>query len=222
MNGQFLYRAWTVARGYIEEFRSHAAVREAFSGIPIDTGWFNTGVTCPAVVRWGDGRLGEWTVAFIPPALHRLEITNDGSGEPFALEHPTVPLPGMVIFGMEFQYHIWAVKTERLEPYHEIYHCPLPNVYPDGAVCWGLLKPKKATAKTILDAFDLFIKSTFNNHFANGRSKTHRDDVRVMLRELAGQDRFPAKEALIRQVPVTGVTLDTAIREFFKTGNMPK
>jgi len=39
----------------------------------------------------------------------------------------TTPMPGLVFLGMSNQYFIWAVKTERLDPYQEIYRCPLPN-----------------------------------------------------------------------------------------------
>jgi hypothetical protein len=232
-DGQYLWKSKTKGGGYTEEFRSDAAVREAFSGIPIDTGWFNLQLTCPGVVRWRDGRIGQSVIAFIPPSIHTLEVTNDGSGEPYALAHLSVPLPGMVICGHGHKYWIWAVKTERLDPYQEIFRCPLPNVYQDGAVCWGLLKPEKATANTILNAWELFINSTFNNHFANGRSKKYGDDVRLMLKEVAAanalaaetgsaQVKYPATEDLVRQKPITGATLDGAIRDFFKTGRMPE
>lgn len=218
-DGQFLFRKTNLEGGLVERFISHASVREAFSGIPIDSGWLR-----PEIVRWGNGRLGEWVVAFIPPGRHTLEITNDGTGEPYAIERIATPLPGLVMFGISNQYYIYAVKTEQLDPFQEIKRCPLPNVMQDGSVCWGLLKPPHANPKTIFDAFKLFITSTFNNHAASGKSKKYRDDVRVLLKELASagpEAAYPAKEDLIRQVDVTGVTLEQAVRGFFENGKMP-
>jgi hypothetical protein len=267
-DGQFLFRMANQEGGVTESFKSHASVREAFSGIAIDSGWLR-----PEIVRWGDGRVGEWAVAFIPPGVHELEITREevkrdtgeeGNGETGAgganeiggavpvttgqaggidsslithhssLDRIRVPLPGLVFFGVGTTYFIWAVKTAELDPYLEVYRCPLPNVEANALICWGPLKPPRATARTIFDAVELFIKSTFNNHRCEGKSKKFRDDVRLVLRGVRTQDsglsteeagKMPALPAypvddLVRQVDNVGVTLDTAIREYFETGEM--
>jgi hypothetical protein len=217
-DGQFLFSMPTGDGGLIEQFRSDAAIREAFSGIPVDSGWIR-----PEICRWGDGRVGPWAVAFFPPSRYTLEITNDGSGQPFAVEHVNVPLPGLIFFGIGVQYFVWATRAEKLEPHHEVYRCPLPNVMQDASVCWGLLKPPRATARTIFEAWDIFVSATFNNHAANGKSKSQREDVRVLLKELAtagDEARYPVMD-LVRQVDMTGVTLEQAVRRFFDTGKMP-
>lgn len=216
-NGQHLFVMTNQEGGVVERFISDAAVREAFSGIPIDSGWLR-----PEIVKWGNGKLGEWAVAFFAPQVHELDITSESAAdapEQFTLERLQVPLPGLVFFGLGTQYFLWAVKTQKLHPYQEIYRAPLPNVYVDGKVCWGLVKPPRVTARAIFDAWELFIKSTFNNHLANGKSKAHREDVRVMLRQAYTGD-YPITD-LVRQVEHTGVTLDKAIKEFFQTGEMP-
>jgi len=225
-NGQFFFRSTLLEGGLVERYLSDAAVREAFSKIPIDSGWLN-----PEIARWGDGKLGEWAVAFFPPSLYDLEVTREG--EEIALDRIRIPLPGMVFFGIGTNYFAWAVKSESLQPFHEIFRAPLPNVYTSGAVCWGLVTPPRANARSLFQAWDLFIRSTFNNHLANGKSKRSRDDVRIILRELAGPrdpvDQVMAGEAwhypvedLVRQVEHVGVTLDKALREFFETGEMPE
>ncbi|HEX8708847.1 MAG TPA: hypothetical protein VF723_11435 [Pyrinomonadaceae bacterium] len=217
-DGQFLFRKTNLEGGLVERFISSAAVREAFSGIPIDSGWLK-----PEIVRWGDGRLGQWAVLFIPPGRHLLEITNDGSGRPFAVERIKTPLPGMVFFGLSNRYYAWAVKTETLEPYQEIYRCPLPNVMQDASICWGLLKPPMATPATIFEAWKLFITSTFNNHAASGKSRRCREDVRIVLKDMSRAPEpahYPVND-LVRQVDRTGVTLDQAVRRFFEEGRMP-
>lgn len=240
-DGQFLFAMTNLEGGKCERFISAAAAREAFSGIPVDSGWLK-----PEIVRWGNGKLGEWAVAFIPPGLHTLELTNETivTGEDLRVDHQmdrlTVPLPGLVFFGIGTNYYIWAVKTPQLKPDYEIYRCPLPNVEADGLICWGPFKPPRASPRAILEAFDLFIKSTFNNHRANGKSKRQKEDVRLMLRDSALP--FPTADGmafsilngaldgrpisypiddLVRQVPHVGASLDKAIREFFETGEMP-
>lgn len=223
MDGQFRFRMTNLEGAIIERFIASEAVREAFTGIPIDSGWLR-----PEIVRWGHGKLGEWCVAFIPPAVHELELTTEPGlntkwEETANVDRIRAPLPGLVFFGLSNIYHVWAVKTAVLNPHYEIYRCPLPNVEESGKICWGPYNPPRCTAKTIFEAFDLFIKSTFNNHRANGKSKRYRDDVRMILRELANAP-LPAAEwcypvtDLMRQVPHVGLVLDTAIRRFFETG----
>lgn len=217
-NGQYLFCMTNLEGALVERFISDAAVREAFAKVPVDSSWMP-----PNVARWGDGQKGEWAICYFEPGEHMLEITNDGQGVPYALARLSVPLPGLVFFGNGTQYNVWAVKTAKLDPFQEIYRCPLPNVYQDGSICWGHIKPPRMTARTILEAWKLFIMSTFNNHLANGKSKRSRDDVRRTLNDMARSPRpasYPVKD-LIRQVDVTGVTLDQAIREYFETGKMP-
>ena len=224
-DGQFLFSSTNLEGGLVERFISDAAVREAFAGVAVDSGWLR-----PQVARWGDGRKGEWAIAFFPPGVHELEITREAIvAEPplGTVERLQVPLPGLVWLGIGTQYFIWAVKSPKLEPSHEIYRCPLPNVYVDGKVCWGLVRPPLCTARTIFDAWDLFIRSTFNNHLASGKSKRERDDVRVVLRTLAerpqeavSMTKYPVED-LVRQVDQRGVTLDVAIKVFFETGEIP-
>jgi hypothetical protein len=221
MDGQFRLRMVNLQGAIIERFISSAAVIEAFSFIPVDSGWLR-----PEIVRWGNGKLGQWCVAFIPPGAHELELTQEPGSNTAWKETENVirisaPLPGLVFFGLSNQYYIWAVKTETLKPHHEIYRCPLPNVEETGKICWGPYNPPHCTPKTIFDAFDLFIRSTFNNHRADGKSKMHRDDVRITLRTAAAMMpvAYPVDD-LMRQVPHVGLALDTAIREFFETGTV--
>lgn len=215
MDGQFLFSSTNLEGGKVERLISSAAAREAFTGIPIDSGWLR-----PEIVRWGNGKLGEWCVAFLPPGLHELELTQEGA-ESANVIRITTPLPGLVFFGLSNQYYIWAVKTDTLKPSHEIYRCPLPNVEETGLICWGPFKPPRISSTAIFEAFELFIKSTFNNHRANGKSKRCRDDVRVVLREQAASPRpcsYPVQD-LMRQEQ-DGITLDSIIRRYFESGCM--
>lgn len=222
-NGQYLFVMTNAEGGKVERYVSDAAVREAFAGIPVDSGWMNNDAASPVVCRWGDGRTGQWAVLYVPPGVHELEITNDGSGKAYEARKYGVPLPALALLGMGTNYYIFAMKTPRLDPYQELYRCPLPNVYQNGEVCWGLLKPPRANARSIFDAWSLFIRSTFNNHMASAKSKRRREDVRPVLIEMAqgpGVSHYPVAD-LVPQHEQGGMTLDRAVREFFETGEMP-
>lgn len=212
-DGQILHRSVMRGGTTVERFISWAALREAATGIAVDSGWL-----APAVARWGTGKRGDWVVAFLAPARHSLEITIGDTPE---FERITTPLPGIVIFGMANKYFVYAVKQESLDPQKELYRCPLPNVYADGEICWGNLKPPQATPRTVLKAWELFIGSTFNNHAANGKSARHDADVRVMLRDLAAGDAAVYPVTDLRRQSETGVTLDRALKHFFHSGEMP-
>lgn len=218
--GQFLFRGRTEGGTTIEKLVSAAALREAFTGVPVDSGWF---LPCVAgVARWGIARGVEWAVIFLPPSLHNLELTeHDGSPEE-AVSRIAAPLPGMVMFGVGSKYFVWAVKTPKLDPYQEIYRAPLPNVMADASVCWGAQKPPHATGRSAAEAWVLFAyKTTFNNHAANAKSKSEPEDVRRVLRAHAESgEPYPVAD-LVRQKAQTGVTLDAAVRNFFETGVMP-
>lgn len=215
--GQILFRMTTLQGAKIEKLVSWESAREAFTKVPFDSGWLP-----PEVRRTGQQRGIDWTVGFIPPQHHRLEITKGLPGENETVEHILAPLPGMVIFGIAVKYWVFAVKTEELDPYQEIFRAPLANVMADAEVCWGLLKPPRSSPRTIMQAWRTFIESTFNNHAASGKSRMNRDDVRETLRELAAQGpeaRYPTED-LVRQTE-EGVSLDKAVRIFLETQQMP-
>lgn len=215
-NGQALFKMKSLGGTDIERLVSFEAIREAATNIPVDSGWIG-----PEIVRWGNGSRGEWLVAFFPPGRYELELTEGTPGPEEKLVRIAAPLPGMVIFGAAVKYWIWAVKTERFEPHHEIYRCPLPNVMQDASVCWGMLKPPQASPRSMLKTWEIFHKSTFNNHAASGKSKRCREDVRELLKELASVEAGYPVDDLVRQVEGEGTTLDKAIREFWGTGLMP-
>jgi hypothetical protein len=227
-DGQCMLDMTTEGGTRVQKLISMEAVKAAAQGIPIDSGWLPLEGT--GIVRWGNGVLDEWLVAYIAPKRHRLELI-DTPGPDEIVEHIVAPLPGLVIFGGGCRYWIWAVKDEHLNPQREIFRCPLPNVTQDASICWGPLKPPQASPRTIMRAFGLFIGSSFNNHAANEKSKKFPEDCRLMLKELADPAqsaegpihgpglKYPVDD-LTRQTP-NGISLDAAIRGFFETGGFP-
>jgi len=217
-SGQYLFTAADHTGAVHEKLVSASAVREAFTKIKIDSGWI-----APEVRRWGTGKDGDWAVMYLPPQMHTLELISEAPEAKGGVVHISTPLPGMVMFGMGVDYYLWAVKSEELEPYKEIYRAPLPNVEPDGGICFGTHQPPRCTSTSIKQAWKVFITTPFNNHRCDGKSKRSSEDVRVVLRDMARAPRpcqYPIAD-LVRQVPNTGVTLDQAIRGFFEDGEMP-
>jgi hypothetical protein len=217
LDGQFLFSMVSLQGTRIEAFRSEAAVREAFTGIPVDSGWL-----APNVVRWGDGRNGEWAVLHVPPARHVLELTTDDAATAAGVVRVTAPLPGLVVFGGGLKYWVWAQKSARFEPHHELYRAPLPNVMLDAEVCWGPHRPPACAGSTIGRAWELFITTTFGNHVAAGKSKKNREDVREVLKGLASgaAESYPVED-LVRYVDGGGMTIDKVITAFTKSGALP-
>jgi hypothetical protein len=221
-DGQWLFRCVTEGGTRVEQFRSSAAVREAMLGIPVDSEWLSPNLHYGGVVRWGVKRGVEWAVMFLPPTVHNLELTEaDGTPEE-TTSRVQAPLPGMVWFGIGTTYFAFAVATERLDPFQELYRAPLPNVMADGSVCWGLSKPPQSSGKAVAEAWALFAyRTTFNNHVVHAKSKREPEDVRRLLRECARAGvPYPADD-LRRQDAENGATLDKALRNFFETGVMP-
>ena len=220
-DGQFLFTMTTLQGTKIEALRSEAAVREAFTNIPVDTGWINQDTTCRSVVRWGDGGRGEWAVLYIPPGPHKLELTTDAKAMAEKLERITAPLPSLVFFGAGTKYWLWALRAPKFDPYHDLMRAPLPNVFEDAEVCWGPHKPPACTGRAIVKAWELFISTTFSNHAASGKSRKYDEDVRELLREAArsGNGTSYPSEDLIRYMG-TGLSIDKVIRAFTKDGEI--
>lgn len=170
------------------KFLSPQSVAAAFRNMPFDSGWLPTGV-----LRCGSTSQGPFALLSIPAGIHKIEIQRPRSNNVAILR---VPLPGLLMFGHGKSYAIWAVKDERPTPTSPIFLAPLPNVFENGGICWGANKPPRPSASTIGAAFDLFISSPFTSHAANGKTRSHQDDVRGLLRSLHGKKKFPAGELI--------------------------
>jgi PRTRC genetic system protein B len=189
------------------KFVSPASVRAAFSHEPIDSGWLPCGTQ-----RWGLGPAGHWAVLFIPAQIHPLLFNADpifGGGAGIA--RLNVPLPPLVFMGHAAAYHIWALDHNAFDPKARMYHAPLPNVHPDGLVCFGAnLAPDAAR---IGQAWQLFLASPFNADLASGKSKAQPNDVRAQLRNLADNPHktYPPRDL----VPWTQ-TVDQAVEAILR------
>jgi PRTRC genetic system protein B len=169
-----------------------AALRAAFSGQPVDSGWLP-----PGIVRWGEGTHGVYAVKWIAPGVHKLavEVATTKKGKP-KTKNLQVALPGIVFIGIGTSYYVYALKGDKLNPRAEVFTAPLSNVYTSGLICWGENKPPQAAAESMAAAWNLFLGSPFNDHLANGKSVGHPKDIRQQLIQIANQkaDKYPEKD----------------------------
>ena len=166
---------------------SPATLRAAFANTPIDSGWINPE---SGIVRWGTGSAGEWTIKFVPPQKHEINLLES--------KH-LVALPALVFLGLKSDYWVWAIKGSKFDPEADAFHVPLPNVYlhsyqPCGRICWGDNKPPVASPNTIKKAWELFISSPFNKHLSDGKSRAQPSDVRLQLEKAVKRSSYPVKD----------------------------
>jgi PRTRC genetic system protein B len=162
---------------------SSNSVKAAFSQEPIDSDWLSDGI-----VRWGIGKSGNWVVKFVPPGRNTLSFEEKDS--------LSIPLPGLVFLGYGFQYYIWATLESSFNPEAEVFTVPLPNVYPDGRICFGSTVPPACSPKEIDSAWKMFITSNFNSHLGSGKSRAYPDSVRAMLQRVSTRKlkSYPVKD----------------------------
>lgn len=138
------------------------------------------------------------TVCEYRPA-QKISLWLEGTDDPLR-----VPLPGLLMIrrttgGRSPDYQVWAV-AERPTSYDALlYHAPLPNVYPRGAICWGTVSQvdKEALASSNLAAdWQQLLGTRFGSHSVSGKSKQHRNDVRQMYLELEARKArvYPRKD----------------------------
>jgi PRTRC genetic system protein B len=180
--GQLLLH-WTEKGAHHYKLVSSHSVKAAFSHEPIDSGWLSSGI-----VRWGIGKSGNWVVKFVPPALHTLSFEE--------ADFLSLPLPGLVFLGYGFQYYIFCIAESSFNPEAEVFTAPLPNVYPDGRICFGSTVPPACTPEEIDRVWKMFITSNFNSHLGSVKSKSYPDNIKTKLSQIATRKlkHYPIKD----------------------------
>lgn len=112
--------------------------------------------------------------------------------------------------GIEKDYYVWAMAGDHFNPAALLSAAPLPNVSESGQICFGVNHPPRAAGGGIERAWTLFISSTFTDHSVKGKSRKHRDDVRLTLQELAQARarKYPPKDLIKLEL-----TAETVIRQ---------
>jgi hypothetical protein len=178
--GQFLLHHKDEAGESQYKLLSGSALRGAFAGQSVDSGWLPQGL-----VRWGDSLRGTYAVQWIAP--RRCTIQVDAA----TLD---VPMPGFVFMGLGETYWVWAAHGLEFNPQALAFSAPLPNLYPDGRVCWGENRALRCDAQSIEKAWEMFINSPFNGDLVAEKSKKFPNDIRGQLEKQAATGRKRATE----------------------------
>jgi PRTRC genetic system protein B len=175
---QYLFRYRVKDGGVAYKFVSSASVRAALAEETIDTNWLPNNAR-----RWGIGKRGEWIVITYPPQRHCFTFEQEDGGEKMTTLE--IPMPALAFFGYGQRYYLWAFKDAELRCDTALFAAPLPNIDANGAICFGGNVVPKASAKTIQEAWHIFLASPFTNHSVNAKSQRYPDDVRKQLMRLA-------------------------------------
>lgn len=187
------------------KFLSPEAVTTAFNNEPIDSEWLTSNT-----VRWGHNHQGEWVVQFYPPGRYQLLLSNLG------VETVTisVPMPAFIFFGQGNDYWLWAVLEKQFDPHSQLTRAPLPNVMPIGAVCFGDNSPPLCSPQGIVEAWQMFWNSPFNDHVVDNKSKSYPNDVRehlCLLHERQSK-RYPTQDL----VTFSNKTVTSAVEQILQ------
>lgn len=178
--GHYLFR-WRDESGFSgSKFVTSDDLQAAFANSERDTGWL-----APGIVRSGYGKNGDWFALHALPqkiTIHLLEVGT-----------LTIPVPALVLVGAGRSYYLWAL-AEAFSPQARVFDAPFPNVHGGGQVCWGNNTPPLAGPSTAQAAWKLFFESPFNSHLVQGKTRRHADDVRKLLVNLDGKNKFPLRE----------------------------
>lgn len=172
--GQYLLKYQENNQSF-SKFISEEAVRNAFSQLPVDSGFLS-----PGIVRWGSTPQGTFMVKFIPPTSNN-QLTFIENGETLIL---SLPLPGLVLIAIGRQYSLWAVKTKQFDPNAKVFHAPFPNINSLGSICFGNNFIPDVSSETIESVWKLFTNSPFNGDSVTGKSKAFPSDIRKQLNSL--------------------------------------
>jgi len=179
---------------------AHQDARIAFAKMEDDTGWLPDGV-----LRVGRNSRGAWVVYVAPPKV--INISTDQN------ESLKIPIPMSLFVGWEHRYYLFALRGKMFDVDGAVYRAPYPNVYENGRICWGSHKVPVVTPDNIRQTWQFFFATTFNEHIASGKTKTHSDNALDLLRKLSAARKriFPVKE-LVQQAHSVNTCIDTLLR----------
>lgn len=173
---------------------------------------FDTGILNPNTICVRAEGLTRTVVEYRPPQKTAIHI--DGSDAPFR-----VPLPGLVMIrttmgGDSPKYSIFAVKDRPTTLQMPLFFAPLPNLYADGAVCWGSVKKVSAEALAgadLAEDWQMLLGSLFTSHSVGGKSRSQPQDIRKKLAEL---DSRKARAYPKRDLVPCQATLEDALKKY--------
>ena len=180
IGGQLLFEHHNAQGAVVRKCLSPQAARHAFTRQHTDSGWLS-----PHTIRYGESERGPWLLQRFEPARYRITLEDaiPVHGQETPLRSLQVWLPGMVFLGSHKDYYLWTYRTWKgVET--TLYHAPIPNVHPNGHICFGQNRPPIAAAVTIDKAWNLFWQSPFNHDLASDKSRQCPASILTLLATL--------------------------------------
>lgn len=177
IGGQLLFEHRNPQGAVVRKCLSTHAARQAFTQQQTDSGWL-----APHTIRYGENSRGVWLMQRYDPAVYRLtfedRIINPQDNQ--LLQTLQLALPGMLFLGTRKDYFLWAYRTWK-DDETVLYHAPVPNIDPNGKICFGTNRLPMAGVDTIGKVWTLFWTSPFNEDLASQKSRQYPDTILKLL-----------------------------------------
>ena len=111
----------------------------------------------------------------------------DGSDTPIRIPLPPLVLIRITSENRNPQYHLYAVKRRPASLEVDLFHAPLPNVYPGGSICWGnvpMVSDEALAESTLTEDWQRLLGTRFGDHSVSGKSKRFPRDIRQLFIDL--------------------------------------
>lgn len=206
IGGQILFEHRDHTGAVTKKCISPQAARAAFAKEPFDTDWLPLS-TC----RYGEGPRGTWLMQKFEPGHYDIQLDTpiSLSDDSDPINILSLPMPGLLFLGLKDEYFLWSYKIWR-ESHTSLFHTPLPNIYPNGRICFGNTHPPQAAGTTMPKAWTVFWEATFSSHLITDKSKSHPANILSKLITLHAERT--ALYPLDDLTPST-ITLPTIIQE---------
>jgi hypothetical protein len=160
---EFLFVGKT-GKGITQKYLSPGAVRQAFAGEPMDSGWLP-----PNVRRWGTSAKGAWALAWYPPAMYSAWL-------PERKREVKIPMPALAFFGQGTSYYLWAFQETTFNPKAQLFNAPCANVSTGlGLICFGENSRPNVQTGEIDKTWRLFWDAPFSGSHIGGKDKKFKD-----------------------------------------------
>lgn len=151
---------------------------------------FETGILPPDILSMGQVGTQRWCVGY--RKAQRTSLFLDSTD---TVVH--IPLPGLVYYRAEGQAshdHLFAVKGRPTSGAAPLWQAPIPNIYPDGRICWGNVSPHT----DIWPDWSALLGSVFTQHSVSRKSQAFPEDIRQQWLALAerGSRVYPLRDLI--------------------------
>lgn len=185
--GQYLFANFQEGQVSLKALSSDQVAR-AFRRVNTDTGWLDR-----RVIRYREAPEGNAILSYEPAGIRKI-LVEYSSG---SVEELTVPLPTLILLGKGRDYYLWATTSASVSARTQLAVAPLPNIG-SGKICFGKNDVPETHPEMLKAVWKLIFETPFNQDHANNRCNTEPEDIRVLLRKLAGDKvrKFPKTQLI--------------------------